>query len=65
MSVGIMVELTVEDIATSIKKLKKEDRETLLLLLSGEDKEIKKRMHEIQSGKVKTLTREETFKGVL
>jgi len=65
MSIGIMVELTVEDIATSIKKLKKQDKETLLLLLSGEDKEIKKRMHEIQSGKVKTLTREETFKGAL
>ena len=65
MSVGIMVELTVEDIATSIKKLKKQDKETLLLLLSGEDKEIKKRMQEIQSGKIRTLAREETFKGAL
>ena len=61
MSIGIMVNLNVEDIANSIKKLKKEDKETLLLLLSGEGKEIKKRLHEIKSKKVKTLTREETF----
>jgi len=33
--------------------------------LEEEDREIKKRMHEIQSDKVKTLTREKTFKGVL
>ena len=33
--------------------------------LEEEDREIKKRMHEIQSDKVKTLTREETFKGIL
>lgn len=65
MSVGITVELKVEDIANSIKKLKREDKETLLLLLSGEGKEIKKRLQEIKSKKVKTLTREETFKGVL
>ena len=65
MSIGITVELKVEDIANSIKKLKKEDKEALLLLLSGEGREIKRRLHEIKSKKVKTLTREETFKGVL
>jgi tRNA G37 N-methylase TrmD len=65
MGVGIMVKLKVEDIANSIKKLKKKDTEMLLLLLSGQGKEIKKRLHEIKSKKVKTLTREETFKGVL
>ncbi len=65
MSIGITVELKVEDIANSIKKLKQEDKETLLLLLSGKGKEIKKRLHEIKSKKVKTLTKEETFKGVL
>ncbi len=63
MGVGIMVKLKVEDIANSIKKLKKKDTETLFLLLSGQGKEIKKRLHEIKSKKVKTLTREETFKG--
>lgn len=65
MSIGIKVELKVEDIANSIKKLNKEDKEMLLLLLTGKDKEIKKRLHEIKSKKVKTLTREETFKGAL
>jgi hypothetical protein len=62
MSVGVTVELKVEDIATSIKKLKKEDKEMLLLLLSGESKEIAKRLKEIKTKKVKPLTREETLK---
>jgi hypothetical protein len=65
MSIGVTVELKVEDIAASIKKLKKEDKEMLLLLLSGESKEIAKRLKEIKTKKVKPLTREETFKGVL
>ncbi len=60
-----MVELKVEDIANSIKKLKKADREILLLLLSGEGREIAKRVKEIKSKKVKTLTREETFRDAL
>jgi hypothetical protein len=34
MSVGVMVELKVEDLADGIKKLKRADREALLLLLS-------------------------------
>ncbi|MBM4056387.1 MAG: hypothetical protein FJ264_17295 [Planctomycetes bacterium] len=65
MSIGVMVELKVEDIANSIKKMKRKDREMLLLLLSGEDKEISKRLKEIKTGKVKPLTRAETFKDVL
>jgi hypothetical protein len=65
MSVGVMVELKVEELASGIKKLNKKDRETLLLLLSGEGKEIKKRLKEIETGKVKTLTREEILKDVL
>ena len=65
MSVGVTVELTVEDIAHTIKKLKKEDKEMLLLILSGKDKEISKRYREIKSGKVKTLSREETFRDAL
>lgn len=65
MGIGIKIELKVEDIANSIKKLNKEDKETLLLLLSGKGKEIKKRLYEIKSKKVKTLSKEETFKGVL
>lgn len=65
MSVGVMVELKVEEIASGIKKLNKKDREALLLLLSGEGKEIKKRLKEIETGKVKTLTREELLHDVL
>lgn len=65
MSVSIVMELKVEEIASGIKKLSKKDREALLLLLSGEGKEIKKRLKEIETGKVKTLTREEILKDVL
>jgi hypothetical protein len=65
MSVGVMVELKVEDIANSIKKLKKADKEMLLLLLSGEDREIARRARDIKLRKVKPLTREETFRDVL
>jgi hypothetical protein len=65
MNVGVMVELKVEDLADGIKKLNKRDREALLLLLSGEGREIKKRLNEIETGKVKTLTREEILPDVL
>ena len=65
MSVGVMVELKVEDIANSIKKLSKADKEMLLLLLTGESREIAKRVREIKTKKIKTLTREETFRDAL
>ena len=65
MGVGVTVELKVEDIASSIKKLNKEDKGTLLLLLSGESRKIAKRVKEIKTKKVKTLTREEVLKNVL
>ena len=65
MSVGVTVELKVEDIASSIRKLKKADKEMLLLLLSGESLEIAKRSRDIKTKKVKPLTREETFRDVL
>ena len=65
MGVAVMVELNVKDIAQTIMKLKKEDKEMLLLLLSRSDKEISKRYREVKSGKVKTLSREEAFKDVL
>jgi len=65
MSVDVMVELKVEDLADGIKKLNKADREALLLLLSGEGREIKKRLKEIETGKVKTLTREEILRDAL
>ena len=65
MSVGVMVKLNVEELAAGIKKLDKADREALLLLLSGEGREIKKRLKEIETGKVKALTREEILRDAL
>ena len=65
MGVAVVVELNVKDIAQTIMKLKKEDMEMLLLLLSRRDKEISKRYHEVKSGKVKTLSREDVFKYAL
>lgn len=65
MGVGVMVELKVEDIASSIKKLDKADKETLLLLLSGKGKEIAMRVKDIKTKKVKPMTREEVFRDVL
>ena len=60
-----MVELKVEELANSISKLNKTDKEMLLLLLSGEAKEIVRRVKDVKSKKVKPLTREEAFKDVL
>lgn len=65
MGIGVTVELEVKDIASTIKKLKREDKEELLLLLSGEDKEIIKRLRDIKCKKVKTLTREDILKDAL
>lgn len=65
MSVGVMVELKVEDIASGIKKLNKKDREALLLLLSGEGREVRRRLKEIRTGKVKALSREEILRDAL
>lgn len=65
MSVDVIVQLKVEDLADGIKRLNKADREALSLLLSGEDREIKKRLKEIETGKVKTLTREEILRDAL
>jgi hypothetical protein len=64
MSVGVTVELRVEDIGSGIRKLNKKDREALLLLLSGEGREIRKRLKEINTGKVKALTREEILRKI-
>jgi hypothetical protein len=65
MGIGINVSVSVEDIAHTIEKLKKKDKEMLLLLLSGKGKEISKRYHGIKSGKVTTLSREEIFQDAL
>ena len=57
----ITVDMSIENIAESISRFSSEERETLLLLLSPEGKELKKRQEEIKSGKVETLSHEEMF----
>ncbi len=65
MAIEVTVELSVEELAKSIARLKKNDKEMLLLLLSKKGKEIEKRVQDIKSKKVKTLTREEILKDVI
>jgi hypothetical protein len=57
----ITVDMSIENIAKSIARLSSEERETLLLLLGPESKELKTRQEEIESGKVETLSHEEMF----
>lgn len=65
MGVGLTIELSVEDLAKTIKKLSKGDKEELLLLLSEEGKELAKRHRDITQKKVKTLTRAEVLKDAI
>ena len=65
MAIDVTVELSVEELAKSIARLKKNDKEMLLLLLSKKGKEIEKRVRDIKSKKVKTLTREEILKDAI
>lgn len=64
-TIALTVNLSVEDIARSIIKLKKRDKEHLLMLLAKRDKELLKRINEIKTHKVRTLSREEVLKDVL
>jgi len=64
-TIALTVNLTVEDIARSIIKLKKRDKEELLMILSRQDKEVAKRVNEIKHKKVRTLSRAEVLKDVL
>lgn len=65
MAIDVTVELSVEELAKSIARLKKDDKEMLLLLLSKKGNEIEKRVRDIKLKKVKTLTREEILKDVV
>ena len=65
MAIDVTVELSVEELAKSIVRLKKNDKEMLLLLLSKKGKGIEKRVRDIKLKKVKTLTREEILKDVI
>jgi len=65
MSVGLTVELSVKDIAKTIKRLSRKDKEELLLLLSEEGKELVKRHRDITQKKVKPLTRAEVLRDAI
>ncbi|MBZ0154721.1 MAG: hypothetical protein K8I29_00730 [Alphaproteobacteria bacterium] len=65
MGVGLTVELSVEDLAKTIKRLSREDKEELLLLLSEEGKTLIKRHKDIVKKKVKPLTRAEVLRDVV
>ena len=55
------IKINVENLAKTIKKLKKDDLEILTLLISEEGKELLKRKKEIAGKKSKTLSREKVF----
>jgi len=57
----VMVNLSLEDLVRIINSMDEEEIETLSLMLSGEDKELLERKRDIETGKVKTLSRKEVF----
>lgn len=57
----IILDIKLEDLAKVIASMEKRDLETLLILLTDEDKELLKRKQDIESKEVKTLSREEVF----
>jgi len=57
----MMIDVTVNNIAQIIQSMSNEEIETLYLLLTGEGKELLKRKKDLDSKKVKFLTREEAF----
>ena len=61
MAVQTKINLEIDQIANIIKSLSNDDIEELEMLLSGENKEIKKRVSEIKEKKVKLLSRKDIF----
>ena len=57
----ITVDISVEELAKIINNMSKDDLETLSIILTREDKELLKRKKDIESGKVKTVSRDEVF----
>ena len=57
----VAVNIAVEDLVRIINNMKRNELETLLVLLTKEGNELLKRKKDIESGKVKTLSREEVF----
>ncbi|MEK7434351.1 MAG: hypothetical protein AABZ74_14560 [Cyanobacteriota bacterium] len=61
MAIQTKINLEIDQIANIIKSLSNDDIEELEMLLSGEKKEIKKRISEIKEKKVKLLSRKDIF----
>ncbi|MCD6319922.1 MAG: hypothetical protein J7M03_04505 [Candidatus Desulfofervidaceae bacterium] len=57
----VTLNISLEELAKIINSMSKEDRETLSLMLKGEDKELLERKQDIELGKVTTLSRDEVF----
>ena len=57
----VCIHIPVENIAGMIKSMDKQELETLCLLLSNQGRELRKRKDEIDSGKVRMLSRDEVF----
>jgi succinate dehydrogenase flavin-adding protein (antitoxin of CptAB toxin-antitoxin module) len=55
------ISISIENLSKAIKKLSKDEVETLLLILSDEDNELSSRIDDIKHKKVDTLSREDIF----
>lgn len=55
------ISIGIEEIADSIKHMKKNELEVLTLILSKESEELLSRKKEIESGTDQSLTRDEVF----
>jgi hypothetical protein len=61
MLINAKVQLELDDVAKFLKSLSLDDLEKLEMKISGQEKEVKKRMSEIKNKKVKLLTESEVF----
>lgn len=61
MLINAKVQLELDDVAKFLKSLSLDDLEKLEMKISGQEKEIKKRMSEVKNKKVKLLTESEVF----
>ena len=64
MFVETKINLEISQIAKIIKNLKDDELEELEMILSGETKEIKRRLNLVKTKKAKLLTKEEVFDGI-
>jgi hypothetical protein len=57
----MMIDVSVNNIAQIIKSMSSQEIETLYLLLTDEGKELLKRKNDLDSKRVKFITREDVF----